>query len=57
LKLYKELETNLFSKFPKFKAHYERFEALPTIAAYLKPDKYKAKPFLPPTKAVWSPII
>ena len=43
------LFTDLFEEFPKLKAYLERFEALPAIQAYMRTDKYVAKPFNGPS--------
>jgi len=57
LKIYKELDKNAWTTYPKFKGYYERFEALPTIAAYLKSDRNKPRHLLPSKVATWAPMI
>jgi len=54
LKVFKDFDGETFKKYSKFQALYNRIEALPTVAAYLKSDRNKPRPFLPPTMVAWS---
>jgi len=55
LKVFKDLDTEVFTKYPGLHRVYKHVEALPTVSAYLKHEKNAPRPFLPPF-AAWNTI-
>jgi len=49
------LESNVLDDFTNLRAYHDRIQSLPTLAAYIKSDKFIAQPFNGAT-AYWGAI-
>ena len=52
LDVHSHLEPTILNDFPNLKAYHARIQELPTLAAYMKSDKFLAKP-LNAAMAAW----
>ena len=51
LDIHSHLEPSILEDFPNLKAYHARIQELPTVAAYMKSDKFLAKPLNGPMAA------